>query len=63
MKDQGQANSMWIVRVRELMRQGFGVEDVAMKLGCEAEHIRNEVAIYRAEGRIRDLIWTRRHKQ
>lgn len=49
-------NSAWIVSVRELLGQGFGVEDIAVRLGCKAGDVRREVEIYRQEGRIKEIV-------
>jgi len=45
-----QRNSNWQANVRTLLRQGYGVEDIALRLKCEADEVRREVAILRAEG-------------
>lgn len=47
---------MWIVKVRDLLRQGFGVEDIAVKLKCDVSHVRAEVEIYRREGRLKEVL-------
>lgn len=49
-------NSAWIVSVRELLGQGFGVEDISLKLECSVEDVRREVEIYRQEGRIKEIV-------
>jgi hypothetical protein len=45
-----QANTMWICRVREALREGYGVEDIAVRERCNVEDVRREVEILRAEG-------------
>lgn len=50
-----QSNTMWMVRVRELLREGYGVEDIALRLDCDVEHVRAEVAILRREGLLERL--------
>ena len=49
-------NSAWIVQVRELLAQGYGVEDIAFQLKCAADDVRREVEIYRQEGRIKEIV-------
>lgn len=50
------ANTAWMVQVRELLGQGFGVEDIGLKLKCAASDVRREVEIYRQEGRIKKIV-------
>lgn len=45
-----QRNSNWQANVRTLLREGYGVEDIARRLRCSAENVRREVEILRAEG-------------
>jgi DNA-binding transcriptional regulator LsrR (DeoR family) len=40
----------------ELLRQGYGVEDIAIKLNCTAERVRREVAKLRATGTVLAVI-------
>ncbi len=49
-------NTGWMVRVRTLLGQGFGVEDIAIKLNCRVADVRREVEIYRQEGRIKEIV-------
>lgn len=45
------SNSNWQGDVRRMILwDGLGVEDVALRLGCSAEHVRQEVSILREEG-------------
>ena len=44
------ANDAWQTVVRRLLREGYGVEDVAIKLRCDVDDVRREVAILRASG-------------
>ena len=46
----GARNSQWICRVREHLREGFGVEDIAIRLKCDVEAVRAEVWILREQG-------------
>ncbi|MGC0225168.1 hypothetical protein [Pseudooceanicola nitratireducens] len=43
-------NSQWQRRVKILLKDGFGVEDIALKTGCTFDTVRSEVAILRASG-------------
>lgn len=56
----GTDNSIWIMRVHNLLRAGFGVEDIAVKLGCSVKGVRAEVRILRAEGVFKE--WYRNAK-
>lgn len=42
-----QQNTMWICRVRESLKAGFGVEDIALRENCDVEDVRKEVIILR----------------
>jgi DNA-binding NarL/FixJ family response regulator len=44
------SNSTWQGRVHALLRQGFGVEDIAVRLRLDVNSVRLEVAILREEG-------------
>lgn len=43
-------NSLWIVHVREYLRAGYGVEDIAIKTGTSVEAVRAEADILRELG-------------
>ena len=43
-------NSNWQTRVRSLLIDGFGVEDIAVKLGAQVADVRLEVQIMREDG-------------
>ena len=49
-------NTGWMVRVRTLLGQGFGVEDISLKLECSVADVRREVEIYRQEGRLKEIV-------
>lgn len=51
-----QRNTFWISRVRCLLSEGYGVEDIAVKLECSADDVRREVEIYRAEGTLKKVL-------
>ncbi len=46
----------WNESVHDLLRQGFGVEDIAIRIGCTAERVRREVNNLRQTGRLRDVL-------
>ena len=48
----GQLNSCWQAKVKRLLSQGYGVEDIALKIGGSADDVRNEVVILRTEGEL-----------
>ena len=56
-----QQNTTWIVMVRTLLKEGFGTEDIAVKLKCKLSDVRNEVQILREEGEL-DRIYERKDK-
>lgn len=45
-------NTSWICRVRTLLKEGFGVENIAIKLNCDVQAVRNEVVILRELGEL-----------
>ena len=49
------ANDIWMCKVREALREGYGVEDIALKLECHVEHVRTEVKILRDMGVLNNL--------
>lgn len=48
-----QQNTMWISQVRKLLKQGFGTEDIAIKLDCKLQDVKNEVDILRESGELK----------
>ena len=46
-------NSIWINKVTRLLAEGFGTEDIAVKLKCDIEDVRREVAILRESGHLK----------
>lgn len=46
----------WQRRVADLLREGFGVEDIAIRMKCSTADVRREVEILRNEGRLRDVL-------
>lgn len=55
MTDQALRNSAWIGKVRQLLREGQGVEDIALKLKCDVTAVRSEVSILRELGELEGL--------
>lgn len=53
-------NTGWMVKVRTLLGQRLGVEDISIRLNCSVADVRREVEIYRQEGRIREIVRGRR---
>lgn len=53
----------WQSRVASLLRDGFGVEDIAIRMKCDAYDVRREVEILRSEGRLRDILGLKGAKQ
>jgi len=50
------ANDVWIARVRTLLAEGYGVEDIALKLRCDPDAVRNEIRILRASGELEEIV-------
>ena len=46
----GAPDSIWICIVRELLQDGYGVEDIAVRLCCPVGIVRLEVSILREQG-------------
>lgn len=55
----GAGNDYWIARVRLLLQEGYGVEDIALKLRCGVQSVRDEVGILRAMGALKGL-WNKK---
>lgn len=45
----------WRMSVRTLLRAGFGVEDIALKLKCSVETVRRYVKRLREAGELREM--------
>ena len=52
----GRENSAWQGHVARLLAEGYGAEDIAIRLGCAADDVRREMEILRQEGRLRDIV-------
>ena len=50
-----QQNTMWICRVREALKAGFGVEDIALREKCDVADVRAEVEILRDGGELQAM--------
>lgn len=49
------ANSQWIGRVKAMLADGLGVEDIALRLSCDVQAVRDEVSILRQTGVLNDM--------
>ncbi len=54
-----QRNTMWQARVKLLLREGFGTEDIAIITGSSADDVRREIEILRSDGELKTIY--RRH--
>lgn len=45
-------NIEWKIAVCRMLRQGLGVDDIAVRLKCSPGSVRHEVAILRHDGRL-----------
>lgn len=50
-----QRNTMWASRVRRLLSEGYGAEDIAYIAQCSADDVRREVEILRASGELTEI--------
>lgn len=50
-----QRNTNWQARVRRLLSEGYGVEDIAKLTKYPAEDVRQEVEILRASGELTEI--------
>lgn len=50
------ANSQWIARVRILLGQGLGSEDIAVLMSCNVEDVRREIQILREQGDLKRIL-------
>ena len=48
-------NSQWIHRVRTLLKDGWGVEDIGLMLKCSVDDVRLEVSILRESGELENM--------
>jgi hypothetical protein len=46
---------MWVARVSSMLREGFGAEDIALRLRCPLSAVRGEVMLLRAEGHLKTM--------
>lgn len=53
------SNTMWQARVKSMLREGFGAEDIAIITGSSADDVRREIEILRASGELKTIY--RRH--
>ena len=51
----GLCGDPWHRRVHALMREGLGVEDIAVEIGCPVRFVRTEADILRATGALDEL--------
>lgn len=56
------AKNEWRAEAKNMLRQGFGVEDIAIHTGVEASHVRQFVSALRASGRLTDVLFGRRYR-
>jgi hypothetical protein len=54
-------NSLWQAKVRQLLWAGYGSEDIAIKLSCDAADVIREIQILRADGELQ-IIYDRGRK-
>ena len=48
----------WQLKVHRLLGQGFGVEDIAIKLECDLARVRDEIKSLRRKGKLKITIET-----
>ena len=52
----------WRLQARTMLRQGFGVEDIAVKQSIPPDMVRQFVAALRSSGRLREVLFGRRYR-
>lgn len=55
MPDKSYQNTDWQYRVRSHLRDGYGVEDIAVNLRCPVADVRREVEILREAGELQKI--------
>ena len=50
MRDEAQSNTVWQARVRALLKQGYGSEDIAVLTGAPLKDVQFEIQILRQSG-------------
>ena len=50
------SNMRWQAQVHRFLRTGYGVEDIAVLMACDVEHVRDEVSILRLEGELKGIL-------
>ena len=53
--DKAGQNEEWQSKVKTLLLDGLGVDDIALKLGCKVEDVRDEFGILRASGEMKKM--------
>lgn len=48
-------NSLWQGRVKAMIAQGFGCEDIAFRLECNLEDVQREIKILRESGELKKM--------
>lgn len=57
------SNSRWQGRVKNLLRAGYGADDIALQLDCAPETVRTEIRILRATGDLEEIYMRQRHER
>lgn len=55
MTDISQKNTMWQAKVRRLLKEGFGVDDMVALHDMDRAEVRREIAILRESGDLRKI--------
>ena len=50
-----QQNTTWIYQVRQMLKSGYGTEDIAINLKCKLQDVKNEVDILRQSGELKKI--------
>lgn len=50
------SNSQWQSRVRSLLKEGLGSEDIAVKLRCDLAAVQREIQILRESGDLKKIL-------
>lgn len=52
----------WRDQAKAMLSQGYGVEDIAVRLLVRVEDVRHYVRALRASGRLKDVLFGRRYR-
>jgi len=61
--NKAQKNTMWSRKVRTLLKDGYGVDDISIMTKTDIEEVRLEVKILRETGQIKGIVRGQKNEQ